>query len=97
MAVFIWHLSTQLCKSILLCLIKEIKFFAPLVKYLVLLVFFSLRFQCTDSPENRSAKEHCKKAVTSKAKAATSYFQEGLELSSEELCRYFASFKTELL
>lgn len=96
-AVFMWSLSTQLCKSILLCLIKEIKFFAPLVKYLVLLVFCSLRFQCTDSPENRSAKEHCKKAVTSKAKAATSYFQEGLELSSEELCRYFASFQTELL
>lgn len=97
LAVFIWSLSTQLCKGILPCFTKEITFFAPLVKYLVLLVSFSLRFQCTGSAVNRSAKEHCRKAITSKAKAATSHFQEGLQLNSEELCRCFASFETELL
>lgn len=94
---YLFGLSPYSCVRASSCVSRgKPHFFVPLVKWYPILLCFSLGFQCTDSPGNRLAKENCRKAMTSRAKAATSHFQKGLELSSEELCRCFVSFETEL-
>ena len=101
MAVFIWSISVQLCKGIppvcpegyhIFCSLGEMVFQSPIV----LQTQVSVHRPTSEWVSQGKLQES--RLLTKRgnvSKAATSYFQKGLRLSSEELRRCFASFETE--